>query len=241
VRCQRPAEATACPRSRGRRRSARRRVRDWSDPGWLRRGLCGARICLPRCKQPPHKFGEQRRWHTLRQTRPLHREESIGHVGVALRCVVNADGNKECALTPYQVRTLLGEVPFEAEVALRPSLRARRNDRHKERTIVDLPPDLLIPNVPAPQLALIEKDLDSGGSQSLANLLGRLRILGCVAQKYRVRGLSHRQDHPWGGLFIASVAGSLAEVAKSGRAGLPAEGQSVRIDRRCGQCPLHYS
>ena len=36
-----------------------------------------------------------------------------------------------------------------------------------------------------------------------------------------------------GGLLIASVGCSLAQVAQFGRAGLAAEGQSVQIDRRC--------
>ena len=34
-----------------------------------------------------------------------------------------------------------------------------------------------VPSVPAPQLALVEPDLDSGGTQCLADLLGSLRIL----------------------------------------------------------------
>ena len=37
-----------------------------------------------------------------------------------------------------------------------------------------------------------------------------------------MRGLSHRQDHPWGGLLIVSVDCSLAQVAQFGRAGLAA-------------------
>ena len=48
---------------------------------------------------------------------------------------------------------------------------------NEERAIVDLAPDLLIPHIPAAQLALIEKDLDAGRTQCLANPLGRLRIL----------------------------------------------------------------
>ena len=51
---------------------------------------------------------------------------------------------------------------------------------------MDLAPDLLIPNIPAPQLALIEKDIDTGRTQCLANLLSGFRILRGVAQKYRV-------------------------------------------------------
>jgi hypothetical protein len=46
---------------------------------------------------------------------------------------------------------------------------------------VDLLADLAVPRVSAPQLALIEKNLDAGRTQSLANLLGRLRILRGVA------------------------------------------------------------
>jgi hypothetical protein len=71
---------------------------------------------------------------------------------------------------------------------------------------VALVPDLLIPGVPAPQFALIEKDLDAGRTQCLATLLGRLHVLRSVAREHRVRGLSHRQNHFWGGLLIAPWA-----------------------------------
>lgn len=73
--------------------------------------------------------------------------------------------------------------------------------RNEEGAVVDFVSDLLIPRVRAPQLALIEKD--AGRAQRLANPLGRLRILGGVAQVCRVRGLSHRQDPPGRGLLIA--------------------------------------
>ena len=55
---------------------------------------------------------------------------------------------------------------------------------------------LLIPRIPAPQLALIEKDFNAGRTQCLANPLRSLCILRGVAQEYRVRGFSHRQNHP---------------------------------------------
>jgi hypothetical protein len=61
---------------------------------------------------------------------------------------------------------------------------------------VDFVSDLLIPRVPAPQLALIEKDLDAGRTQCLANLLGRLDILRGVAKEYRVKGLSDQRITP---------------------------------------------
>jgi hypothetical protein len=42
---------------------------------------------------------------------------------------------------------------------------------------VDLATDLLVPQIPAAQLTLIQPDFDSGSAQRLANPLGSLRIL----------------------------------------------------------------
>ena len=61
---------------------------------------------------------------------------------------------------------------------------------------MDLAPDLLIPKIPAAELALIEKHLDAGRTQCLANLLSGLRVLRGVAQKYRVRGLCNDGTTP---------------------------------------------
>jgi len=44
----------------------------------------------------------------------------------------------------------------------RTNVRVRGDDGHEESAVVDFVPDLLIPGVPAPQLTLIEKDLDAG-------------------------------------------------------------------------------
>jgi hypothetical protein len=57
----------------------------------------------------------------------------------------------------------------------------RGDEGHEESAIVDLVTDLLIPRVTTAQLALIEKDLDGGRTQSLANLLRGFRILRGVA------------------------------------------------------------
>jgi hypothetical protein len=51
---------------------------------------------------------------------------------------------------------------------------------------VDLAANLLVPHVPAPELALIEEYLDAGGTQSRANSLRSLSILRGVAEKYGV-------------------------------------------------------
>jgi hypothetical protein len=130
-----------------------------------------------RREQPPHDLNERRRWCTVGQARPLHRKESIGYVCIALRSVVNAHRNKERALAPYEVRALLGEMPFEAEVPLRSRLRPRGNDRHEKRAVADLLADAPIPRIAAAQLALIEKDLNAGGLQGTTNSLGGLLVL----------------------------------------------------------------
>jgi hypothetical protein len=79
------------------------------------------------------------------------------------------------------VGALIRKIPLKPEIALATRGRVRRNNRNKERAVVDLAPDLLIPRVPAPQLALIEKNLDAGRTQRLANLLSGLRVLRGVA------------------------------------------------------------
>jgi len=70
-----------------------------------------------------------------------------------------------------------GEVPFVPKIALKSLLGVLRDDRNEEGAVVDLALDLVIPGVSAPQLALVEKDLNAGGAKCAAKLLGRLRIL----------------------------------------------------------------
>jgi hypothetical protein len=70
-----------------------------------------------------------------------------------------------------------GELPLVPKVTLKPLLRVLGDNRNKEDAVVDLVPDLLIPRIPTPQLALIEKDLDAARSQPLANLPSCLRVL----------------------------------------------------------------
>ena len=79
------------------------------------------------------------------------------------------------------MRALIRKIPLKAEIAFTPRGRVGRNDGNKQCTVVDLAPDLLIPRVSAAQLTLIEKDLDAGRTQRLANLLSGPRILRGVA------------------------------------------------------------
>ena len=69
------------------------------------------------------------------------------------------------------------KIPFKAKIAFMPRGRVSRNDRNEQRAFLDLAPDLLIPNVPAAQFALIEPHLNSSGSQCLAYGFGSLRVL----------------------------------------------------------------
>jgi len=108
-----------------------------------------------RREQPPHYINERRRWCTVGQARPLHSEESIGYVCIALRGIVDAYRNKECALAPYEVCALLGEMPFEAKVPLGSRLRPRGNDWHEERAITDLVTYAPVPRIAPAQLALV--------------------------------------------------------------------------------------
>ena len=120
---------------------------------------------------------EGRRYRASREARPLHRSERVRHKGLLIACTVNDDRHEERLLLGHMVCTFDGELPFVAKIALEPLLGVLGDNRNEQSTVVDLVPDLLIPCVPGPQLALIEKDLNAGGAKCLANLVGSLRIL----------------------------------------------------------------
>jgi len=103
--------------------------------------------------------------------------ERVRDNGLLIAGTVNDDWHEECLLLGHVVCTFDGELPFVPKVTLKTLLGMVGNHRNEEGAAVDLVPDLLIPRVAAPQLALIEKGLDAGRTQCLANLLGSLRIL----------------------------------------------------------------
>jgi hypothetical protein len=51
-----------------------------------------------------------------------------------------------------------------AKIAFEPLLGVLGDDGNEQGAVMDLMPDLLIPGIPAPQLALIEKDFDPRGT-----------------------------------------------------------------------------
>jgi hypothetical protein len=94
---------------------------------------------------------------------------------------IQADRHNERPVASHHVGPLIRKIPLEPEIALLPRRRIRRNDGNKERTVVDLAPDLLIPGISAPQLALVEPDLDARCAQGPANAPGGLLVLRGIA------------------------------------------------------------
>src|SRR6266404_4552705 len=91
--------------------------------------------------------------------------------------------NNEGPIARHHVGTMVGEPPFEAEVALPARGGVRGDDRHEQRAIADLLADLLVPHITAAKLALIEPYLDTRAPQRLTNTPRRIRILRCVAEE----------------------------------------------------------
>jgi hypothetical protein len=82
--------------------------------------------------------------------------------------VVNDDRQQESLVGSHEVRAVNRELPFKTEISLDPSVRILGDDGDKERTGLDLPADRRIPGIPAPQLALVEPDLNPRVSQICA-------------------------------------------------------------------------
>ncbi len=66
------------------------------------------------------------------------------------------------------------------------------DDRNEQRTVVNLLPNLPIPRVPTPKLALVEPHLDGRCSKRFCNALRGRRILRCIAQEDSTGGCRHR-------------------------------------------------
>jgi hypothetical protein len=76
-----------------------------------------------------------------------------------------------------------GEFPLAAEVTLGAGLRLRRDDRQEQRALADLPPDLGVPRVAAPQLVLVEPHFVPGGAQRLGDAAGGGGVFAGVAEE----------------------------------------------------------
>jgi hypothetical protein len=132
-------------------------------------------------QQTQHVFNKGRGRFACGKPRPLHGSKVVRDDRLPITGAVDNDRHEERLLLGHVVGTFDGELPFVPEIPFEPLLRMLGNNRNEQRAFVNLASDLLVPHVPASQLALIEKDLDAGGTQRLANLLSGLRILRGVA------------------------------------------------------------
>src|SRR5215472_3337108 len=132
---------------------------------------------LLRREQVQYTLDESRRTLSGRKASPLHGSEGLRDLRMQLRCVVDTDGKQKRPTSRHQVRTLVGEVPFEPEVALRTRLRIPRDDRDEERARANFAANLLIPGVAAAELTLVKPDFNPSSAERLADPLGGLRIL----------------------------------------------------------------
>ncbi len=121
----------------------------------------------------------------------MHLPKPLRHPFIIIARVIDDDGQQEGQVRIHEVTAINRQLPFETEVAFTAIMRRVRDDREEQSAGPDLLADRLVPRIPAPQLALVEPDLDAGGSQCLGNPLGRLRILRGVAEKYSARWLRH--------------------------------------------------
>jgi hypothetical protein len=78
------------------------------------------------------------------------------------------------------MRALYSELPFQSEIPFGTRLRVGRDDRDEQGAIVDLSLDLAVPQLAAPQFALVEPNLNASCTECVANALRGLRILRSV-------------------------------------------------------------
>jgi hypothetical protein len=121
-------------------------------------------------------FDKSQRCLASRQSSPLDVPEAIGHLLVVGR-LVNYHRQQECTVGRHQVQSVECQLPFETEISLFTIVGGRGDDRDEKCAIPDLAADRAVPEIPSPQLALVEPDLDAGRPQGFANPFGRPRIL----------------------------------------------------------------
>src|ERR1700728_4051465 len=85
--------------------------------------------------------------------------------------------------------TVYGELPFKPEVSLTTSVGVFRDHRHEQGAVLDLPSDRRIPGIAAPQLALVEPDLDSCFAECTGDTFRSRGVLRSVTNKYGTGGI----------------------------------------------------
>ena len=113
--------------------------------------------------------------------RRLDERVAIRDIGICIARVVDAHRYEKGAALAHEVSALVGETPLQAEIAFGTGLCTCGNDRDEQRAVLNLFPDLLVPGVSSPKFALVEPDLDAGGTKRIANAFRRLGVLRGVA------------------------------------------------------------
>ena len=155
-----------CGRGRGRMARCRARL-SWSTS-------CSTKELL-------HPLGKGWRRLTAWQTRPLNVAKLVRDVSLTICCDIEYHRKEKCNVIRHVVRPLHSKFPLTAKIAFGSCLRVGGDHRHKQRTLLDLSADALVPSIAAPKLAPVEPDLDPGPVQGLADALSCLCVLRGVA------------------------------------------------------------
>ncbi len=121
-------------------------------------------------------------------------EEFLGDSRIGLTGFVDHHGHQECRVIRHVVQPPRREMPFTAEVTLGPRVGVGRDQRYKQRAIVDLFLDLQVPRVSPAQLASVEPHFNARFTQGFADARGSICILRGVGQENgtgRVQLLTH--------------------------------------------------
>ena len=102
-----------------------------------------------------------------------------------LGSIVDDDGHQKHCVVRHIERTLDGQAPFSAEIALAARVGLRRYDGHEEVALTDLAADLLIPCISAEQVALVVPRLEPEERKGIPDELHRSTILLRIAQENR--------------------------------------------------------
>ena len=128
---------------------------------------------------------------TLQQAHPLDSHERLRNVAPGLGHGVDRDGHYKHLVARHQVSPLVGKAPLESEVALVALKGIGRDEGHEERTVLDLPADPLVPEVPSPKVTLVEPHLNAACPEGFADAVCCLGILRGIAEKDCVLRCAH--------------------------------------------------
>jgi hypothetical protein len=103
--------------------------------------------------------------------------ELVRYRRTSFRRSVDRDRKKECLLIQHVMRAIDRKLPLASEITLITGFRMGRDKGYEQPAVVDPLANLAIPSVAAPQLALVEEDLDATSPQCIAKLLHRPSIL----------------------------------------------------------------